>query len=64
MTYDGTTLSITITDTATPSSTFTTSWPVDIPTIVGANTAYVGFTAGTGSTTATQEILGWTYSNP
>jgi hypothetical protein len=64
MTYDGTTLTMTITDTSTPADTFTTSWPINIPSTVGANTAFVGFTAGTGGQTATQEILSWTYSTP
>src|SRR5262249_7265220 len=63
MTYDGTTLTMTITD-ATTASTFSTSWPINIPSIVGANTAYLGFTGATGGATATQEIIGWTYSSP
>ena len=62
MSYDGATLTMTITDTTQPSETFTTSWPVNIPATVGANTAYVGFTAGTGGSTATQEIIGWVFS--
>jgi hypothetical protein len=62
ITYDGTTLTLTLTDTVNTSQTFTASWPVNIPSIVGANTAFVGFTAGTGGLTATQEILTWTYS--
>lgn len=62
ITYDGTTLTLTITDTVKTAQTFTTSWPVNIPSVVGANTAFVGFTAGTGGSTATQEILTWTYS--
>jgi hypothetical protein len=62
MTYDGTTLTMTITDTTTPADTFTTSWPVNIPSIVGGNGAYVGFTGGTGGSTATQEILTWSYA--
>jgi hypothetical protein len=64
MTYDGTTLTMTITDTTTPADTFTTSWQVNIPSIVGGNTAYMGFTAGTGGLTAQQEIVIWTYSDP
>ena len=64
MTYDGTTLSMTITDTTTPADTFTTSWPINIPTTVGANTALVGFTAGTGGQTSTQEIVNWTCTTP
>ena len=63
MTYDGTTLTMTITDTTT-NGTFTTSWAaVNIPSIVGGNAAYVGFTAGTGGSTATQEILNWTFTS-
>jgi hypothetical protein len=62
MTYDGTTLTMTITDTVTTTQTFTTSWPVNIPGTVGANTAWVGFTGATGGLVATQEILTWTYA--
>ncbi len=63
MTYDGATLTMTITDANVPADTFTTSWSINIPTTVGANTAYVGFTAGTGTATATQDIIGWTYNS-
>jgi Legume lectin domain/Chitobiase/beta-hexosaminidase C-terminal domain len=62
MTYDGTTLTLTITDTVNTAQTFTTSWPINIPSTVGGNTAFVGFTAGTGGLTAQQEIITWTYS--
>lgn len=61
MIYDGTTLTMTLTDTtAVPNIVFTTSWAVDIPTTVGGNTAYAGFGAGTGGLTVTQSILTWT----
>jgi hypothetical protein len=63
MNYDGTTLTLTITDTTTPTDTFTTSWPINIPSTVGGNTAFVGFTGGTGGQTAQQEIVTWTYTN-
>jgi hypothetical protein len=59
--YDGTTLTMTITDTANVSQTFTTSWPIDIPGTVGAATAYIGFTAGTGHYSSIQDILNWTF---
>jgi hypothetical protein len=59
--YDGTTLTMTITDTVDNSKAFTTSWPIDIPTTIGGNNAYVGFTAGTGHYTLVQDILNWTY---
>src|SRR5579864_1666733 len=62
MTYDGTTLKMTITDASFPSETFSSSWTINIPATVG-NTAYIGFTAGTGALTATQEIITWTYAS-
>ena len=34
---------------------------INIPATVLANTAYVGFTGGTGGSVATQNILSWTY---
>lgn len=58
MTYDGTTLAMQVADTTTQ-ATFQTSWPIDIPATIGSNTAYVGFTGGTGGATATQDILSW-----
>jgi hypothetical protein len=61
MTYDGTKLQVTITDTVTH-ATATQSYTVNIPTIVGSSTAFVGFTGGTGSLTAVQNILNWTYT--
>jgi len=60
--YDGTTLTMTITDTANTAQTFTTSWPINIPGTVGGNTAYVGFTGGTGGCVSNQDILTWSYS--
>jgi len=62
MNYDGTTLTMTITDTANTTQTFTTSWPINIPGTVGGNTAYVGFTGGTGGCVSNQDILTWSYS--
>jgi hypothetical protein len=54
---------MTITDVTVPTNTFTTSWAVNIPGTVGATTAYAGFGGGTGGATATQEILGWTFTS-
>ena len=62
ITYDGTTLTMTITDAKVPADTFTTSWAVNIPGTVGANTAFAGFTGGTGGQTATQDVLTWTFT--
>lgn len=61
MTYNGTTLNWTVTD-PTAGKSFATSAAVNIPSVVGGNTAFVGFTAGTGGATATQEIISWTYT--
>jgi hypothetical protein len=63
ITYDGTTMTMTITDATTPVDTFTTTWTVNIPSTVGANTAYAGFTGGTGGQTATQDLLSWTFTS-
>ncbi|HEX4770402.1 MAG TPA: chitobiase/beta-hexosaminidase C-terminal domain-containing protein, partial [Bryobacteraceae bacterium] len=60
MTYDGTTLAMTITD-AVVNKSFAVSWQVNIPSAVGASAAYVGFTGGSGSYTASQKIMTWTY---
>jgi hypothetical protein len=63
LTYDGTTLTETITDTVTGLS-FTTSYVVDIPALVGSNVAYVGFTGATGSLhTGFQVIEDWTFQS-
>ena len=60
MTYDGATLAMTITDGVTGAA-FSNSWAINIPQVLGSNTAYVGFTGGTGGTTASQKIETWTY---
>ncbi len=60
ITYDGATLTLTITDAIT-AATWSHLFPVDIPTAVGSNTAYVGFTGGSGGLGATQQILAWSY---
>jgi len=61
LTYDGATLTLTLTDTVTGAS-FNASQAINIPGTVGGNTAFVGFTAGTGGTVSTQNILNWTYT--
>src|SRR5262249_17874051 len=61
LTYDGTTLTETITDQEDTTRTFSTTYLVDIPSFVGADTAFVGFTGATGSQWSIQDILTWTY---
>jgi hypothetical protein len=62
LSYNGTTLSETITDTVTHAS-FSTSYTVNIPAVVGGSTAFVGFTGGTGGLTAVQDVQTWTFKN-
>jgi Bacterial lectin/Legume lectin domain/Chitobiase/beta-hexosaminidase C-terminal domain len=61
ITYDGATLTVLITDKVTNASA-TQSYTVNIPSIVGGTTAYVGFTGASGGATAVQEILDWNYA--
>ncbi|MCS7046169.1 MAG: IPT/TIG domain-containing protein, partial [Gemmataceae bacterium] len=61
MNYDGTTLEVAIRDLQTQ-QTATQTYTIDIPGIVGDNSAHVGFTGATGGLTALQEILTWTYA--
>ena len=61
MSYDGVTLKVAITDTITGASA-SQSYAINIPAAVGGSTAYFGFTGGSGSQTAAQNILGWVYS--
>jgi hypothetical protein len=62
LTYDGTTLAMTITDNVV-GKTFTQSWPVNIPGLVGGNSAYVGFTGGSGGLSSSQKVLTWTFTS-
>jgi len=59
--YDGTTLTLTLFDPVV-NKTFTTSQAINIPQVVGGNTAYVGFTGGSGGLSASQKIASWTYT--
>ena len=60
LTYDGTTLNLTLTDLVT-GATWSHPFAINIPATVGGDTAYVGFTGATGGETATQQILTWSY---
>ncbi len=53
--YDGTTLSLTLTDTVALVS-FSTNYVADLPTLLGTNTAYVGITGANGGVASTQRI--------
>jgi hypothetical protein len=60
LTYDGSTLQMKITD-STSAKSYTTSWAVNIPQLVGGSTAYVGFTAATGGSSSIQQIINWKF---
>lgn len=59
--YDGSTLTATIQDTLTRNEVMH-PFPFDIPGAIGAQ-AFVGFTGGTGSLSADQDILSWEFSS-
>ncbi|HLJ92245.1 MAG TPA: hypothetical protein VKU02_03540, partial [Gemmataceae bacterium] len=68
LTYDGTTLTETITDTVT-GGTFTTTYTINIPMVIGSTTAYIGFGGGTSDPnnaggTCLQDIQTWVYEAP
>ncbi|HVX60745.1 MAG TPA: pre-peptidase C-terminal domain-containing protein, partial [Pirellulales bacterium] len=58
--HDGNVLDVTITDLQT-GATAAQSYAVNIPALVGGDTAYVGFTASTGGWTTTTDIQSWTF---
>ena len=61
MNYNGATLNVTITD-LTTSASASQSYSVNIPSIVGGSSAYVGFTGGTGGLSSIPAIQNWTYT--
>jgi hypothetical protein len=64
ITYDGTNLTLPLTDAVT-SASFTKTWAINIPSVVGANTPYVGFTVSFGGgLSMTSDILNWTLTAP
>jgi hypothetical protein len=63
--YNGTTLQWNIRDISEIVTQYShDSAPINIPHALGSNTAHVGFTAGTSTATAVQDILSWTYTLP
>jgi hypothetical protein len=62
ITYDGTNLTLTLTDAST-SASFTATEAVNLASVLGGTSAYVGFTAGAGGSSMNADILDWTYHN-
>jgi hypothetical protein len=54
-------MTVTITDKVTGRSAHQ-SYIVNIPSVVGGSTAFVGFTGATGGLTANQDVLDWTFT--
>jgi hypothetical protein len=63
LSYDGTTLSESLTDLSTVKS-FSISYVVDIPSLVGGPTAFVGLTGADGFFTLNQQVQTWTFTSP
>ena len=59
--YDGTTLTMTLTD---ADGTYTASETINIASILGTSSAYVGFTGATGGVNSTQTVSNFTYTAP
>ena len=64
LTYDGATLTETITDTMT-GAVFTRSYTVDIASVIGSDTAYIGFTGSSGTSNYWQleDVMNWTWTS-
>jgi hypothetical protein len=62
--YNGTNLTVTLSD-PREGTTFTAlnNYPINIASILGQNTAYVGFSASTGSGFENHDIVTWTFAN-
>ena len=61
LTYDGTTLREKLVD-ATTLKTFSTNYVVNIPSAVGGNMAFIGFSGGSGGWTARQTISKFSFN--
>ncbi|WP_439621800.1 PA14 domain-containing protein [Gemmata sp.] len=61
MTYDGTTLTVTLRDTVTGKAA-ALAVKVNVAAIVGGPTAFIGFTGGTGTGAGVLDVLSWTYA--
>src|SRR5665213_1094073 len=64
LTYQNGILSVTMTDTtATPAAVFSASTNLNIPTVLGTNVAYVGFTGSDGGAKAIQQISNFSFTS-
>ncbi|MCC7486365.1 MAG: hypothetical protein IT529_15440 [Burkholderiales bacterium] len=63
MGYDGTSLDVSLRDGNSPFDVAIANFAIDIGSLLGANTAYVGFTSATGSGYLNHDILNWQFAN-
>jgi hypothetical protein len=61
--YDGTYLNVTMRDGAMAAQNLISNYAIDIASIIGTNSAYVGFTAASGAGWANHDILNWSFSD-
>src|SRR5271157_4367271 len=62
--YDGSLLTVILTDPAEASSfTAINGYAINLASLLGQNTAYVGFTSGTGGGWENHDIVNWTFAN-
>jgi hypothetical protein len=62
--YNGSALTVTLTDPAEGASfTALNNYPINLASILGQNTAYAGFSAGTGAGYENHDIITWTFAN-
>jgi uncharacterized protein (TIGR03437 family) len=62
--YNGSNLTVTLTDPAKGSSfTAINNYPINLASLLGQNTAYAGFTSGTGAGWENHDIVNWTFAN-
>lgn len=61
--YDGTTLTLRVSQTSSRPAAPTLSYAVNLATVLGTTQAYVGFTSGTGAAFGNHDILTWQFDN-
>ena len=60
--YNGTNLSVTVTDLNHTADTYSTTHAIDLPTVLGGSSAYAGFTVGSGSDNTYTSFESWSYT--
>jgi hypothetical protein len=61
--YDGSKLTATVRDGTAPAQTVIADFPINLSSLLGTNTAYVGFTGSTGAGYENEDILNWQFAD-